>query len=157
MGSRAAITLPEGYAIRRAALWDIPAIYRLERMIFTQDSYSYLDLFLLMIAGMTNLKLTGPDGALVGFVSGGRLFWLGRAWIMTIGIHPQHQRLGLGRALLEACEARLSDREIYLTVRESNQRAMRIYEVAGYRAVLVKPAYYPGGEAGIEMRKVRSH
>lgn len=147
--------LPEGYTITRAALWDLPAIRQFERLIFPQDSYTYLDLLLLMISGMTNLKLVGPGGELVGFVSGGRLFWMGRTWIMTIGIHPQHRRRGLGRILLETCEQRLADREIYLTVRESNRRAKRIYEVAGYRPVLLKPAYYPGGEAGIEMRKVR--
>ncbi len=139
-----------------AGLRDLRAIYHLERLVFPLDSYTYTDLlFLLLVPGMVNLKLTDADGALIGFVSGGRILGMGRTWIMTIGVHPDHQRRGLGRMLLDRCEALLPDPEVYLTVRESNQRAMRIYQKAGYRLVRLKPGYYPGGEAGLEMCKTR--
>jgi ribosomal-protein-alanine N-acetyltransferase len=57
--------------------------------------------------------------------------------------------------LLEACEARLSDPTIYLTVRASNTPAISLYEQAGYRRLRTRPSYYPDGEDGIEMRKER--
>ena len=150
----AIVRTQEGYQIREAGLRDLRDIRRLEQLIFPQDSYSYTDLLLLLlIPGMHNLKLVDDNGALIGFVSGGRLMGAGRAWIMTIGVHPDHQRRGLGRMLLERCEALLPYAEVYLTVRQTNLRAMRIYQKAGYRLVRVKEAYYPDGEAGIEMVK----
>jgi ribosomal-protein-alanine N-acetyltransferase len=140
----------------RAGVRDLGAVHTLERAVFREDAYGYVDVLLLLLApGMINLKLIGPGETLVGFVSGGRLLHMGRTWIMTIGIHPDHQRRGLGRHLLEACEALLPDREVFLTVRESNHRAMRLYQLAGYYQVGTRPGYYTGGEAGIEMRKVR--
>ncbi|GAB4572568.1 MAG: hypothetical protein Kow0077_12300 [Anaerolineae bacterium] len=149
--------LPEGYRISFAGWRDLLAVYRLEQVIFPQDAYGYFDLLVLLLApGMVNLKITATDGALVGFASSGRLFRLGRTWIMTIGVHPAHQGRGLGRELLAACESLLPDPEIYLTVRESNTRARRLYLLAGYEQVRVKPRYYPGGETGIEMCKRRS-
>lgn len=149
--------LPDGYRLVRAGVRDLGAIHALEQAVFLEDSYSRIDVLLLLLApGMINLKMIAPDGRLVGFVSGGRMFHLGRAWIMTIGVHPDYQRRGLGRALLEACEGLLPDEEVFLTVRESNFRAQRIYRLAGYQPVTTRPGYYPGGEAGIEMRKVRA-
>ncbi len=146
----------DGYRLAFASLFDLRAIHRLEQVLFPGDAYGYLDLLMLLIApGMVNLKVVAPDGALIGFVSGGRLFRLGRTWIMTIGIHPAHQGRGLGRRLLAACESLLPDRTIYLTVRADNTRALTLYRLNGYREVGLKPGYYGNGQPGIEMRKDR--
>ena len=144
----------DDYRIVPAALWDLPAIQRLERVIFPHDAYTRFDLLLLFLnPHMVNLKMLTPDGGLVGFASGGRLLGLGKTWIMTIGIHPDHQRRGLGRRLLAMCEARVRERPIYLTVRASNDRALALYRRNGYRQVRVKYRYYVDGETGLEMRK----
>ncbi len=74
---------------------------------------------------------------------------------MMIGVHPAHQRRGLGRRLLTASEETLDGSAIYLTVRASNTPASMLYQQAGYRQVRVKRRWYPGGEDGIEMRKDR--
>lgn len=146
----------DGYRLAFASPRDLRAIHRLEQIIFPGEAYGYFDLLmLLLVPGMINLKIIAPDGGLVGFVSGGRLFRIGRTWIMTIGVHPAHQGRGLGRWLLAACESLLPDRTIYLTVRADNFRALALYRRNGYREVGVKPGYYPGGQPGIEMRKDR--
>ena len=146
----------DDYRLEPAGWRDALAIHRLEQIVFPLDSYSPLEvLFLLLWRGLHNLKAVAPEGGLVGFVSAGRLPVSGKTWIITIGVHPDHQRRGVGRRLLEAAEAALDSQAIYLTVRQSNVRAIQLYERAGYRRVNLKVHYYPGGEDGVEMRKDR--
>jgi ribosomal-protein-alanine N-acetyltransferase len=132
---------------------DIRAVYRLERTIFPRDAYPYLDLLLLFLwPRIINLKAVAPDGALAGFVSGAR----GRArrgWIITLGVDRAHQRRGLGRWLLEACECRLRRPCIRLTVRAANVPAITLYRHTGYAVIEQRYAYYRDGETGLIMEK----
>ena len=144
------------YRIEPAGWRDTLAIYRLERIVFPRDTYLPPEiLFLLLWPGIRNLKVVTPGGGVVGYISAGKLPGGGRTWIMTIGVHPDHQRRGLGSRLLATVEAALTSPTIYLTVRASNTAALRLYERAGYRRVGVKHGYYADGEDGIEMRKDR--
>lgn len=154
---RVAPAVSDDYHIVRATWRDTWAVHRLERATFpARDTYSLLEVWLLLVwPGLVNLKALTPDGRLVGFTSGGAVPGSGRTWIITLGVHPAYRRRGLGRRLLEACEARLNDHTIYLTVRASNTPAIRLYEQHGYLHVRTRPRYYPGGEDGLEMRKDR--
>jgi ribosomal protein S18 acetylase RimI-like enzyme len=143
-----------GYALRRATVLDLRALYRLEHVIFPHDAYPYPDLLLLFLSpGVVNLKIAAPDGALAGFVSGTRGMNLGRAWIITLGVAPAHQRRGLGAFLLDAMEQRLKRPFMRLTVRDGNQPAIRLYHHTGYSIVERRPAYYRDGETGLIMEK----
>ena len=66
---------------------------------------------------------------------------------------PAHQRRGLGAALLARAEARIGRPCVRLTVRESNQPAIRLYQRAGYAVIERKIGYYRDGEAGLVMEK----
>lgn len=144
------------YAIVPASLRDLRAVHRLERGIFPHDAYPWIDLILLFLLPTTiNMKALTPAGALAGFVSGGSTPGDPRIWIITLGVDPDHRRRGLGRRLLETMEQRLNVEWVYLTVRESNGDAIRLYEASGYVQTRLRPRYYRGGEAGIEMRKWR--
>lgn len=154
LNSPSSPALPPGYALRRATLYDIRVVHRLEHVIFPRDAYSYLDLALLfLIPGIINLKVTAAGGSLAGFVSGGPAVTRGRAWIITLGVAPQHQRRGLGGCLLAAVEVRLKRPCIRLTVRESNHPAIRLYQRAGYTVIERRAGYYRDGEAGLIMEK----
>ena len=145
-----------GYRLAHASWRDLLAVHRLERVIFPGDAYAYPELFLLLVwPRMINLKVIDGRGRLVGFVSGGPFPTGGRLWIMTLGIHPEHQRQGLAWRLLAACEVRIPMGPIFLTVRQSNERAYLLYLRNGYIDVRTKRGYYPDGEAGVEMRKDR--
>jgi ribosomal protein S18 acetylase RimI-like enzyme len=51
-------------------------------------------------------------------------------------VHPEHARRGVGRALLDAAHEALRAagcREAFLYTHEENQRALAVYEAAGYR------------------------
>lgn len=147
-----------GYVIRRATLFDLRAVHRLEQAIFPRDAYPYFDLGLLFVLPrIRNLKVVAPDGSLAGFVSvGAALASPDTQWIITIGIDRAHQRRGLGEWLLGVAEQCFSRRPCTrLTVRESNLPAVRLYEKTGYIHVSRKPAYYLDGEAGLIMEKRR--
>jgi ribosomal-protein-alanine N-acetyltransferase len=135
-------------------LLDLRALHRLERVIFPLDAYPYTDLLLLFLwPTIVNLKVTAPDGSLAGIVSGIRALAPDRAWIITIGTAPAHQRRGLGAFMLHTMEQRIGRRHMRLTVRASNDPAIQLYERTGYEMLRRKRGYYRDGEDGLVMEK----
>lgn len=146
--------LPEGYRIQRATLLDLRAVHDLERRIFPRDAYPYADLVLLfLMPSIVNLKIVAPDRSLAGFVSSVHAPLRQRGWIITLGVHPAHQRRGLGRVLLAAAERRLRQPHVRLTVREGNVPALTLYRHTGYTIIERRPGYYRDGETGLIMEK----
>jgi ribosomal protein S18 acetylase RimI-like enzyme len=146
--------LAQGYLLRRATLLDLRSLHRLEQVIFPRDAYPYFDLSLLFLwPGVINLKITAPDGSLAGLVSATRALAEDRAWIITLGVDPAHQRRGLGAYLLAVAEQRLKRPYVRLTVRQGNQPAIRLYERTGYAVIERKLGYYRDGETGLVMEK----
>lgn len=145
------------YRIVPATYKDAFAIVRLERIVFPLDAYSYLSLTsLLMWPGGVNFKAVDSEGDIVGFVAGSPTWGTRIDWIVTLGVHPDHQGRGLGRRLLTVCEEHLTQPTIRLTVRSSNEPAIKLYLSAGYQKIYVEPRYYSDSEDGIVMEKVRN-
>jgi ribosomal protein S18 acetylase RimI-like enzyme len=78
------------------------------------------------------LVATDEPGDVVGFTAvhpqEGEMFLL--------FVHPEHARCGVGRALLDAAHEALRAagcREAFLYTHEENERAIAVYEAAGYR------------------------
>src|SRR5690349_14132595 len=144
------------YQISAATVRDVHAIRRLEQVVFPLDAYTYLSLTnLLMWPGGTNFKAVDVHGELVGFVSGSPNWSTHTDWIVTLGVHPRHQRQGLGMLLLRTCEDHMSQPTLALTVRASNQPAIYLYQRAGYQQSYIEPRYYNDGEDGIVMTRQR--
>ena len=71
---------------------------------------------------------------------------LDEATLFNIAIDPQAQGRGFGRLLLQALIAQLRAQGIatlWLEVRESNQKAQRLYDQLGFNQVDVRKNYYP--------------
>lgn len=148
---------PADYRIQPANIRDLHAIRRLEQLIFHDDAYSYLNLStILMWPGAVNLKLVRNSNMLAGFVAGQPNFQTHIDWIITICVHPDSQGQGLGRRLLIAAEAQMTQPRLRLTVRTTNTAAIHLYETTGYKRVYVEPHYYNDGEDGIVMEKRRT-
>ncbi len=146
------------YQIRPASVRDVHAIRRLEVLVFPKDAYTYLNIStLLMWPGGANFKAVDEHGELVGFVSGTPNWTTHIDWIVTLGVHPDHQNRGLGRRLLLTGEDGMSQDRIRLTVRASNTSAIHLYESARYARCFVEPHYYNDGEDGIVMEKTRAN
>jgi ribosomal-protein-alanine N-acetyltransferase len=141
--------------ITGASILDLNALHRLERACFGKDAWPFLDLVaVLTFADVVRLKAV-EDGQMVGFVAGDPRPSDGLAWIATIGVAPEFRGRGIGRDLLRACEVQMKEPRLRLSVRASNQAAIRLYEREGYERVEVWQAYYRDGEAAIVMQKNR--
>lgn len=80
---------------------------------------------------------------------------LDEAEIITIGVHPDARRTGIGIALIGVMVADLKKqgvKHIFLEVAADNAPARALYEQVGFVQVGVRPKYYDGIDA-IMMRK----
>ncbi|HEX2696437.1 MAG TPA: GNAT family N-acetyltransferase [Anaerolineales bacterium] len=138
-----------------ASLLDLNALNKLEHAVFEKDAWPLLDLIaVLTLPDIVRLKAV-ENAQMIGFAAGDPRPADGLAWIATIGIAPAFRRRGFGRELLHACEQKLKAARIRLSVRASNDGAIRLYEHEGYRRIDVWQKYYNDGEAAIVMEKER--
>ena len=138
-----------------ASIRDLNALHKLERVCFEKDSWSLFDLIaVLTFPDVVRLKAV-EGGQMVGFVAGDPRPSQGFSWIAMIGVLPEYRRRGIGRDLLHACEAQLRTPRLRLSVRDSNQAAITLYEREGYRTMDIWKAYYDDGENAIIMEKPR--
>ncbi|TDF39735.1 ribosomal-protein-alanine N-acetyltransferase [Alteromonadaceae bacterium M269] len=82
-------------------------------------------------------------GEVVGYYIG--LNVVGEVTLMDIGISKKHQGLGFGRDMLEHFfkQSQLQNGfEIWLEVRESNSRAIKLYETSGFELIEQRKNYY---------------
>ena len=98
----------------------------------------------------------GPAAAerVIGFITVARDRGFGL--IVTVDVHPEHRRRGVGGILLRAGEQRLRDWGItgaVLTVGLKNHAAQRLYEREGYFLFRRIPGYYESGDDALEMHK----
>lgn len=79
--------------------------------------------------------------------------------LLNITVAPSHQRQGWARCLLDALVlwSRAQRAQcLWLEVRQSNQRARRVYERYGFQQVGLRRAYYPTAPSGREDAVVMS-
>ena len=75
----------------------------------------------------------------------------GEAQILNLSVVPDARREGLGRALLQHFvddARRLRAEQIFLEVRTSNVRAIRLYASEGFVLVARRAGYYPDASGG---------
>jgi ribosomal-protein-alanine N-acetyltransferase len=155
---------------------DMPEVMAMERELFPDDAWSpdmfvseltetAQRLYLVAENGLaeteraeTVLAETGPAGAgqLTGYA--GMLFTGGpEADVLTLAVGPAYWGKGTGTALLQALfdeAARRQCTQIFLEVREDNQRARSLYLRHGFAEIGVRRGYYqPAGVDAIVMRK----
>jgi len=88
------------------------------------------------------LAMEGPNSAILLMEDAGSLLgsvMVGhdghRGWVYYVAVHPNHQRKGLGRALMAAAETWLAERKIWksmLMIRETNTVVRNFYAKLGY-------------------------
>ncbi len=153
-----ATSLPGSLATIQPATWrDLNSLRHLERLCFPKDAWPLLDLVgVLTLPNVVRLKAEadGPNGCLmVGFIAGDVRASQHLAWIATIGVLPDYRGRGIGRMLLEACEAQIREPRVRLCVRASNQIAIQLYLNSAYQRAGVWPNYYQDGEDALVMEK----
>lgn len=139
--------------IIKASLLDLNALRKLEQESFEKDAWPLFDLIAVLTFPQVIRFKAMEDNQMVGFVAGDPRPNEGWGWIATIAVDQRYRRLGIGRALLRACEDNLGVPRSRLTVRISNQIAVSMYEKEGYATTDIWKAYYNDGEDGIVMEK----
>ena len=141
--------------IEKAGFSDLLVLQKLEKACFDKDAWPLFDLAgVLTLPRIIRLKAI-VSCKMAGFIAGDADNQ-NIGWVSTIGVFPEYRRMGVGAALLKAFEADVSTPEIRLTVRQSNQPAIKMYEELGYSSIETWEAYYKDGEDGLVMRKLRA-
>lgn len=139
--------------IEPASLRDLNALRYVEKVCFPRDAWPLMDLIgVLTFPGVIRLKAVNTRD-MVGFIAGDIRRLEGVAWIATLAVLPEFRGRGIGSALLQACEGRISVNRIRLCVRISNNTAIRLYERFGYGRVGEWSRYYQDGESALVMEK----
>lgn len=140
--------------IQSATLLDLPALRKLEHECFEKDAWPVLDLIAVLTwPDIIRLKVV-EENEMIGFAACDPRPSQSVAWIATIAVHPNFQRQGVGRMLLRACEERVSQPRLKLSVRMSNYGAISLYEKEGYQTVDVWGRYYSDNEDALVMEKI---
>ncbi len=135
---------------------DLGHLRKVEQACFPKDAWPLLDLIAVLTwPDVVRLKAV-EDGQMVGFIAGDPRSTGDMAWIATVGVLPQYQRRGIGRALLRACEAKLTQPRIRLCVRVTNEGAITMYKQEGYTVADIWREYYNDKENALVMEKIKS-
>jgi ribosomal-protein-alanine N-acetyltransferase len=73
-------------------------------------------------------------------------FVVDEASLLNIAVEPTQQKQGIGRLLLDEVLAQASAKKattVFLEVRASNQRAIQMYQQAGFNEMGLRKNYYP--------------
>ncbi|GEM48499.1 GNAT family N-acetyltransferase [Deinococcus cellulosilyticus] len=133
--------LPEGYCLSNMqGLQDLPARVKVHQEVwnsrrFTLQALKNIQSHPLYDAGLDQV-VVAPDGSLAAYA----LIWMesvhGTATFEPVGVHPLHQRKGLGKAVMLSGLRALQDRSatrITVSTRESNTPAVQLYESLGFK------------------------
>lgn len=149
-----------GARLRVAELADVQAMHRMETTLFPSDAW-HIDMFLEELTHptrtyyMLELPVENPENdednwRAIGYC--GSMVVADTADVQTIGVLPEYEGHGYGRAMLEQMHERAREQgaeRILLEVRADNPRAQRLYERNGYRAIHVRRGYYDDGTDAI--------
>lgn len=142
-----------GIQITNATWHDLRELYQLEKLCFQVDAWPILDILgVLTLPQVLRLKAV-DDHKMVGFIAADLRRMQQVAWIATFAVLPEYRKTGIGSALLETCESQINLPWIRLSVRQSNQSAIQLYQKHSYLQVDIWPAYYKGGDDGLIFEK----
>ncbi|MDD4913975.1 MAG: ribosomal protein S18-alanine N-acetyltransferase [Methylococcales bacterium] len=129
--------------IRQMDTGDLPAVLEIEVQNYEFPWPEEIFKDCLRTMTYTNWVLEAPDDVIVGYciISVAAC----EAHIMNLSVNPLHQHQGAGRKMLEHMieYARSRAECIFLEVRPSNPRALKIYKKFGFHEIGVRKAYYP--------------
>ena len=146
----ATVILP-ALMIRLVSPNDMDAICDLEELCF-KDPYPSYFLYQLAEANAESFVVAVVDDKVVGY--GVVDEWKDHNHLVSIAVHSDKRRRGIGRGLLLALEEKLENkRTLRLEVRKSNLPAIEFYSKNGFRETGALEGYYADGEDAILMEK----
>lgn len=140
--------------IAQAGWRDAWALWQLDKRCFSSaEAYSLFSYLSLCLApNVVRLKAVAEHN-LVGFIAADRREDC--VGIVTLGVDPAWRRRGIGRRLIQACEAQTGAPCFRLQVRRDNAAAIRLYQTLGYHIVREMPNAYRGAGGHLMEKIVR--
>jgi len=141
-------------SIRRVRRTDMPCIYEIEQLSFKQP-YSSAYINSLAHVALKTFLVAEKDGKIAGYVVA-IVQGLGLGHIISIAVHPEYRRQGIGVALILRLIEILKEQGasvIRLEVRKSNIVAQKTYAKLGFRILHAIKKYYENGEDCVVMLK----
>ncbi len=139
--------------IRPVRTKDLDEVSSLEKLCF-KDPYPPYFLSQLAEANPETFLVAISREMVVGYAVIDR--WSDHNHLVSIAIHPDVRKRGVGHKLLVSLEERLdNDRPVKLEVRKSNTMAIQFYLNRGYRETGFLERYYSDGEDAVSMEKGR--
>jgi [ribosomal protein S18]-alanine N-acetyltransferase len=137
---------------------DFEEIWRLDQICFAHGiAYTRPELRHFLLAKTAVTIVAETEGKIAGFLIADVHEQHGH--IITIDIHPEHRRAGLGTQLMQAAESRMREarvREIGLEVAVDNHPAIAFYKRRGFSVLKTIPRYYHGELDALLMGKLLS-
>ncbi len=125
--------------------WDIPVLVGLEETLFPGDSPWSAEMFWSeLAAGHHYVVHRDTTGLIDGYA--GLMVVADEAEVQTVGVRPDGQGVGLGRAMLRHLMTVAGDRRVLLEVRTDNVKALALYASEGFVTLGIRRRYYrPSG------------
>ena len=143
-----------GITIESATWRDLKDLFQLEKDCFQLDAWPLLDILgVLTIPQIIRLKAVDQE-ILVGFIAMDLRRSQNTAWIATLAVLPAYRNSGIGSTLLQISEGEVNLPRIRLSVRQSNQPAIQLYQKHGYQQIDIWKKYYKGGDNALVFEKV---
>ncbi len=145
-----------GIVVREGRPRDLEAIAGLENELFETDRVSRRSLREFLRAPHRPVIAASLDDELVGYALVSLRKGARALRIYSLAVDARFARRGVGRALLQACEAyarRYRRAAITLEVRYDNVAAMALYESCGFRQFGEHARYYADGATALRYEK----
>ncbi|OLT36331.1 ribosomal-protein-alanine N-acetyltransferase [Actinomadura sp. CNU-125] len=159
------MTAPEpggaGIVLRDMTEADLPAVHRLEQVLFPDDAWTE-QMLREELSGQPRTRryviAESSGGEIVGYA--GLASVGGHADVQTIGVAPGARGAGIGATLLTELideAVRRGDEGLFLEVRVDNAPARRLYERFGFEQIGVRERYYQPADvdAAVMFRRLR--
>jgi len=145
------------FELRRFRPEDLDRVMHINRVCLPENyaTYFFMDLYERFPEAFI---VAEEDGAIIGYVmcrietglpDFGLLGITRKGHVISIAVLPEHQREGIGSALMKEAMAAMKAykaKECYLEVRVSNTPAVGLYEKLGFEASRIARGYYADGE-----------
>jgi [ribosomal protein S18]-alanine N-acetyltransferase len=142
--------------VREARRGDLDAIARLENESFETDRVSRRSLREFLRAPHRPVITAFIDDELAGYALVSLRKTSRAVRIYSLAVDPRFARRGVGRALLQACEAYARGHRratLTLEVRYDDSSAIALYESSGFRQFGEHARYYADGAAALRYEK----
>jgi ribosomal-protein-alanine N-acetyltransferase len=139
--------------IRPFSLSDLDSILQIENQSFPKSPYhwtTFLTLhYLYPETFLVYLDASSPwkEEKIFGYI-----IFSGNGHLISLAVHPEHRKKGIGSRLLQRTLKSLRSRKVWVEVRRSNQGAQIFYLKMGFQMTATVPNYY-GNEDALIMER----